>query len=312
MDLFFTFVIAVVLEAAPFLLLGSVLSAILEHVVPDGFLARKLPRGPIASTLCGMLAGMILPTCECGVVPVTRRLISKGVPPNGAIAYMLAAPVINPVVIASTYMAFRGDLFMVGARLAVVGLTASVLGATLRGMEPKDILLRPDPPSPQLKELTLPGHAHPHDCGCGCDHGGQNLSLPMRIARTAALEFMDMGRFLILGAMAAAAFKILLPENLVMAVESNLTLSILAMMLLALALSICSEADAFVAASFSSFDPAAQLAFVTIGPMVDLKLIGMFLTTFRRPLVAALVITPCIVVFVCCLTFGFAALGWRG
>ena len=229
----------------------------------------------------GIGAGFVLPTCECGVVPIVRRLMHKGVPPFIAIAYMLAAPIVNPVVLASTYLAFRGSLTMVLARVALAVIVATVLGLYARSL-PK-VLMHP--------QRQQDEHEH--------DHSRQSFIKKIRsVMIHAAQEFMDMGKFLIIGAVAAASFKTLLPENIMSFFSGNVLMSILGMMILAILLSICSEADAFVAASFQSFPAGAHLAFVAIGPMVDLKLIGMYAVTFHRKMVLALVVGPSLLIFV--------------
>ncbi|MFW6235923.1 MAG: permease, partial [Desulfovibrionales bacterium] len=125
---FVSIVIAIVIEAAPFLLIGSLISAVLAQTGSGEYLARRFPKSRTAGIGAGLLSGMILPTCECGVVPVARRFLDKGVPPHAALTYMLAAPVINPVVLVATYVAFQGNMFMVWARVAVVGLAAACIG----------------------------------------------------------------------------------------------------------------------------------------------------------------------------------------
>ena len=275
---------AIFIEAMPFLVIGALFSAVIEVFVPNERLLRCVPRNVAGGLALGIGAGFMLPTCECGVVPIVRRLMHKGVPPFIAIAYMLAAPIVNPVVLASTYLAFRGSLAMVLARVALAALVATVLGLYARRL-----------PNVVLNENSNGnnGNAHNHE------HSGQSFSLKIRsVMEHGAQDFMDMGKFLIIGAMAAAAFKTLLPVDLISFFVENLVLSIMGMMILAMLLSICSEADAFVAASFQGFPAGAQLAFIGIGPMVDLKLIGMYAVTFHRRMVLALVIGPSLLIFV--------------
>ena len=265
----------------PFLVIGAIFSATIEVFVSTERLLRCIPNSLVGGLVLGIGAGFILPTCECGVVPIVRRLMHKGVPPFIAIAYMLAAPIVNPVVLASTYLAFRGSLTMVLARIVLAALVATVLGLYARRL-PK-VLIHPQ------------GQRDEHEH----DYSHQSFIQKIRsVMIHAAQEFMDMGKFLIIGAMAAAAFKTLLPENIMSFFTGNLLLSIMGMMILAILLSICSEADAFVAASFQSFPAGAHLAFVAIGPMVDLKLIGMYAVTFHRKMVLALVFGPSLLIFV--------------
>ena len=272
---------AIFIEAMPFLVIGALFSATIEVFVSTERMLRCIPKSLIGGLALGIGAGFVLPTCECGVVPIVRRLMHKGVPPFIAIAYMLAAPIVNPVVLASTYLAFRGSWTMVLARIALAAIVASVLGLYARRL-PNVLLCAKGPGHDE--------HAH--------DHASQSFIQKIRsVMIHAAQEFMDMGKFLIIGALAAAAFKTLLPENIMSLFTGNLVLSILGMMILAMLLSICSEADAFVAASFQTFPVGAQLAFVSIGPMVDLKLIGMYAVTFHRKLVMALVFGPSLLIF---------------
>jgi uncharacterized membrane protein YraQ (UPF0718 family) len=289
--IFITVVTAIFLEAAPFLLLGALVSSFLEVYCPQDRIGKFLPKGRITGVLFGLGAGMLLPTCECGVVPIVRRLLLKNVPAHVAAAYMLAAPVINPIVLVSTYVAFRGDIWMVLGRVGVVALTAVTGGLWLGRMDPL---------------LLVPHGEHDHighqgsdlDCDCGLDHeGGSQPRFIGALAHT-AWEFLDMGKYLILGCLAAGLIKTFLPSTILTVFESNLFLAVAGMMLLAIIVSVCSEADSFVAASFWSFPKAAQLSFITIGPMVDLKLIMMYTGVFRRRVVFVLVILPTLVVFI--------------
>ena len=311
MDMFETFkafsaiAAAIFIEAMPFLVIGALFSATIEVFVSAERLVRHIPKSVPGGLALGIGAGFILPTCECGVVPIVRRLMQKGVPPFIAVAYMLAAPIVNPIVLTSTYIAFRGSLTMVLARVMLAALVATAVGLYARRL--KNVVRNSN-------DSCNCGHANHHDhsaqlfiqqhaCNCGHIHNHDHSREPLihkikSVMMHAAQDFMDMGKFLILGAMAAAAFKTLLPENMMSFFGGNLVLSIMGMMILAILLSICSEADAFVAASFQMFPAGARLAFIAIGPMVDLKLIGMYALTFHRRMVLALVIGPSVLIFV--------------
>lgn len=297
LSVFSAIVTAIFLEAMPFLALGALLSAVIEVFVPAERLIGCLPKGRGAGIALGVTAGLVLPTCECGVVPVVRRLVRKGVPPHVAVAYMLSAPIINPVVLASTWFAFRGNPRMLVGRMLVAGGIAAVMALIAGRMG--EILI---PGSSDTKEDQAgEGPEHTHGSAAGCCHseagpmgiGGKLLE----VLRHGAHEFIDMGRFLILGAVAAGLFKTFLPQAILSAFTSSPMLQIVGMMILAVLLSVCSEADAFVAASFPSFSAASQLAFVTIGPMIDLKLIGMYAATFQRRFFVVLMVGPTLLVF---------------
>jgi hypothetical protein len=299
LSIFAAIVTSIVVEAAPFLLLGSLLASILAVFVGDGALEKIGQRSLPVQISLGLFAGLLLPTCECGIVPVTRRLLKKGVPAGAALPFMLAAPVVNPVSIASTYVAFQGDLSMVLLRVAFVLVPAATIGWVMGGVKGPD-LLRPT--------LEM---AHANGCGCGCgeEHNHEAtrrsfLSKIIDVLRHTAHEFLDMGRFLILGACAAGLFKVFVPQGLLSMVSGNLVLAVAAMMLMAVLLTVCSEADAFVAASLSMFPRPALLAFLALGPMLDLKLIPSFLSAFQRRVAVAVMIVPVLMIFILAVSLG--------
>jgi uncharacterized membrane protein YraQ (UPF0718 family) len=292
--LFSAIALAIFIEAMPFLVIGALFSAIIEVFISTERLLRIVPKNIVGGLALGISAGFVLPTCECGVVPIVRRLMHKGVPPYIAIAYMLAAPIVNPVVLASTYIAFRGSFTMMFARIALAILVAAIVGLIARR------LVHVAKTKKHTHHVESFGHNHEHhDHEHHHDHSNESFLLKIRSGLThAATEFMDMAKFLILGALIAAAFKTFLPANIMAVFSGSLPLSILGMMILAFLLSICSEADAFVAASFMGFPVAAQLAFIGIGPMLDLKLIGMYSITFQRKMVVVLLVVPFVLIFV--------------
>ena len=316
-QIFIATVVAVFLGAAPFLLLGALLSSVLEIYVPQDFLERHLPKGRISGLLFGVCAGMLVPTCECGVVSIVRRLLKRKVPSHVAIAYLFSAPVINPLVLVATYVAFRGNIRMVAARVLVVAVCACCMGWAASGTNPAALLRdEKDPLDPCIGNhcghdhvLSPPGllqvsPAGAHACACGCEFDG-TAGVAAVLSHTAA-EFLDMGKYLVLGSIAVGFFKLLMVENMLLPIQNNVFLSVGAMMVLAVFLSICSEADAFVAASFSSFPAAAQLSFMTLGPMVDLKLIFMYSSVFRGRTTLRLIFLPIVLIFALSLLAGLA------
>lgn len=312
--LFAQVAVAIVLEAAPFLLLGAFLAALFEVFVPPGLVERLTPRHPLAQVAAGLLSGLVLPTCECGVVPVVRRLLQKGVPPRMAIPYMLAAPVVNPVVLLSTYVAFQNDLSMVLWRVVLVVIPAVLIGFAVGHYSGSEVLR---PAAAGGGHGCSCGHDH-HDHHDHADHGsvhGQehccgHAGFTGFAGRTVAVlghtgrEFLDMARFLVLGAVVAALFKTQLPGQFIAMFADNVWLAVPAMLVLAVLLSVCSEADAFVAAGFAMFPRAAQLGFVALGPMLDLKLAPMFLAVFQRNVAWALIIFPALMVWFLSMVLG--------
>ncbi len=293
--MFATMTTAVFLEAAPFLLVGAFLGVLLESYMPAERLERMTPRSAIGRIALGVCAGLVLPTCECGVVAIVRKLLKKGVPAATAIPYLLCAPVINPVVLISTWVAFQGDATMLAWRVLMVLAPAVGLGLALSKV----------PAQWLLKEGHLPVTADGCGCGdcCGAEPEAKGMHKAFTVISRTGAEFLELGKYLALGAMAAAAFKVFTPPELMEWFAQSPVLAVAGMMGLAIVLSVCSEADAFVAASFSFMPRAAQAAFVGIGPMVDLKLIAMFTAVFNRRVTAALVIVPTVVVFLLAMVF---------
>ncbi len=301
--IFSSIVAAIVLESAPFLLLGSLVGAAFEVFVSRDWLAGKVPRSTAGRICMGLAAGMVLPSCECGIVPIVRRLLMKGVPPQMAIPYMMAGPVINPIVLVSTYVAFQDSLPMLFWRVFMVAVPAVVMGLALGRAGASDLLLGG---GAVLKSVPDHGHAHGLSCGCGHASGPRWLALLAHAGR----DFLQMGKFLIFGAVAAGLFKTFAPQGVLSLFEGSMVASVGGMMLLAMLLSVCSEADAFVAAGFSTFPALAQISFVAIGPMVDLKLVAMFLAVFKRRVVLALVLVPTVLVFFLCVLAGMLGGDW--
>ncbi|MGA7578366.1 MAG: permease [Desulfobaccales bacterium] len=314
LQLFTSTATAVFLEASPFLLLGALLSSVFEVYLPQESIERYLPNGLLLGVLFGLSAGMLIPTCECGVVTIVRRLLKKGVPPHVAMTYMLSAPVINPLTLAATYVAFRGNIWMVLGRIGMVAVCASCLGLALARINPV-LLLRGREPEPDLCDHGHtngnPANANhmPHANlegahGCGCSCAVPNGSRLIRVFQLTASEFLDMGTYLILGALAVSFFRTFLHQEWLAFFQNNVFLAIGMMMLLAFFLSICSQADAFVAASFVTFPAMAQLSFVALGPMVDLKLVTMYAAVFRKRIALTLIVVPIILIYILSLLIG--------
>lgn len=297
--------VSILLEATPFLLLGSLASGFFEVFVPSQAVLRVLPRRPIPGVAVGLVLGMLLPCCECGVVPLIRRFLAKGVPVSTAMTYMLAGPVINPVVIASTYVAFQGDWSVVWLRVFFVGVAAAAIGLWFKDLPGQALLLPPGGAKPAgLQSFAAVTDAAPLSA--------LTPSLKTRVLHAldhARSDFVSMGAVLVLGALVASAFKTFAPVELMGIVEKDLFLSVLAMMGLAVALSLCSQADAFVAASFTGFVLPAKLAFLVLGPILDFKLVVMWGQSFRPAVVRVLILVPLAMVFGLCMTLGILTMG---
>ncbi|MEU1520479.1 permease [Streptomyces sp. NPDC005811] len=248
---------AVAVQGVPFLLLGTVVSAAIGAFVPERALKRLLPRNPALAVPVAGVAGAVLPGCECASVPVAGSLMRRGVAPAAALAFLLSAPAINPVVLVATSLAFPGQPAMVLARLLASLGTAVVMGWLWARFGKEEWLRPPRRPAP---------HAE----------GPRAFLLGLRH------DFLHAGGFLVLGAAAAATFNIAVPRSVLDVFTGSVWIAVPLSALLAVVLCVCSEADAFVAASLSAFPATARLAFMVVGPMVDLKLLALQTGTFGR------------------------------
>ncbi|WP_449062278.1 permease [Planomonospora algeriensis] len=252
-----TIFVAICVQALPFLVFGVALSAAITAFVPASFWTRALPARPSAAVPVAGIAGAVLPGCECASVPVASGLMARGVTPAAALAFLLASPAINPIVLVATAVAFPGQPLMVAARFGASLVVAVLVGWLWLRFGRSEWLRIPSRPHGGGSKLVAFGEAMRHD-------------------------LLHAGGFLIVGGLAAATLNVLVPREWLTAVAQIPWLAVLVMALLAVLLSICSEADAFVAASMTAFSPTAKLAFLVVGPMVDLKLIALQIGTFGR------------------------------
>lgn len=257
-----TVCLAISLQALPFLVLGTALSGAINAFVPADLFTRVLPRRAALAVPVAGAAGAVLPGCECASVPVAHSLIRQGVTPAAAFAFLLSAPAINPVVLTATAVAFPGRPAMVAARLLASLGTAAVMGWLWLWLG-KEKWLRP------VLRHRHTGHRHGHSRWSEFRLGFQH-------------DFLHAGGFLVFGAMAAATFNVTVPRSVLDTFSGSPWLSVLFLAGLAVLLAVCSEVDAFVAASLTGFSPTARLAFMVVGPMVDLKLIALQAGTFGR------------------------------
>ncbi|MGL4419854.1 MAG: permease, partial [Gemmataceae bacterium] len=290
-------------EALPFIVVGALIAGILEELLPQQLIAKVLPRYAVPAVMLGGMLGLIFPMCECGIVVVMRRLLRKGLPLACCVSYMLAGPIVNLIVLFSTYVAFGGlvekESFGLGFKMVLLRagfgfLVACGTGLVVYLLEKKtgSAALLTDSAKPSPKALALnvvEAEAAPEPKRTL----GQRID---SITHTALHDFLDITVFLIIGAILASIVKeVLLAQQLDIRelTETYPLLSIPGMMLLAVVLCLCSEADAFVAASFTEMPTAPKLAFLVLGPMLDLKLILMYTRVFRLKLI--LTIIPCVV-----------------
>jgi uncharacterized membrane protein YraQ (UPF0718 family) len=282
---FVTIFLGIFIEALPFLLLGTLASGLVEEFVNRETLGRLVPRNLLGRTLVGALMGLAFPVCECGVVPLTRRLFRKGLPLPVGVAFLLAAPIINPVVIASTFAAFGWGPIMLG-RVTLALVIATVVGLIF-GLAPHPLRLLRFSARP-----TIEGG----DASVSLDGASLRPSLSIRLTQAltvAGEEFFEMGRLLVLGSLLAAGMQTVVSQPTLLAVGGGALSSVIVMLSLAAVLSVCSTVDAFLALAFTNtFTAGSILGFLVLGPMVDIKSVLLFLTVFRRRTTLYLVLLP--------------------
>ncbi|HEX6508330.1 MAG TPA: permease [Chloroflexota bacterium] len=270
------------LEASPFLLIGVLVSSILEVAVSPERIARFFPRNSAVGLVSGVALGAAAPLCECGTVPIARGSVSKGIPLPAAIGFLLAAPVINPITVAATYTAFRDDLRILALRVTL-GIAVAILVGGL-------FLLWPKGETP-LRVAILDGYSHDRD-----HNHDQQRSRVVAVLEHSGRELNSLMVYLVAAALVASALQVYLPRTQLVSLGQGPLLSVAVMMLIAVVLSTCSSVDAFVALAFSTtFAPGAILAFLLISPVLNLKsgalVIGLFRPRVVVPLLGASTLT---------------------
>lgn len=284
-----TIFLGIFIEALPFVVAGVLLSTLIAMFINDRTVQRLTPSTPGRAAVAGSLLGLLFPVCECGTVPTTRRLLHKGAPLPFGVGFLLAAPVINPVVIVATYVAFNGDWLMVGGRIVLTIMIAVTVALILAKLPNQARLLAPG---------SLHNQADHRHAACGCTEHTHERSFG-GFVRHSSDEFIDMARWLILGALLAATMQTFIPQSMLLTIGGGPLLSVLVLMALAVVLSVCSTVDAFLALALSTtFGPGALLAFLVFGPMIDIKSALMFLTTLSARAVALIIglVTPMVIV----------------
>ncbi|OPY58508.1 MAG: putative permease [Syntrophorhabdaceae bacterium PtaU1.Bin034] len=266
----------IVLEALPFMVIGAIVGGLIEEFVSPHFVS-SLARRKVTGAIVGAALGIIFPVCECAVIPVARRLLKKGMPLSAGIAYLVGGPIVNPVVAVSTLAAYGFDFRVMWWRMSL-GYVVAVLIGSIFGI---------------LYDRRLPLAAAADDPPSCCDHHHgeekEEALLRQRVRRAfghGASDFLSVAHFLIIGAFFAGLMQVLVARRELLFLSASPLWSIPAMMACAVLLNLCSETDAFIAASFRSIVPFhLQMVFMLLGPMLDLKLFSMYLGLMRtRPL----------------------------
>ncbi|MBW1638615.1 permease [Microbacterium resistens] len=267
-----TLSLSVLFEALPFVVLGVLLSILVQVWLPSGVIERILPRRAWARRAVLSLLGMLIPVCECGNVPFARGLMMRGLAPAEALTFLMAAPIVNPIVILTTHAAFGWDGGILVARLVGGYVIANLIGWIYSRHPSPDALLT----------------SHFLDT---CDRAAHEPGTPVRRSLVQFLvELRAVMPALVIGSALAGAVQVLVPRDALLAIGSNPVLSIVAMIALAVTVAICSNVDSFFALSFAStFSSGAIIAFLLVGPLVDIKMIALLRTTFTARTIAGIV-----------------------
>ena len=285
-----TVFMGIFLEASPFLLLGVLVSSLLDVAVAPERISRFVPRNGALGLISGVALGAAAPLCECGTVPIARGSVSKGLPLPAAIGFLLAAPVINPITVAATYTAFHDDLSVLGLRV-VLGVAVALLVGGLFLMWPKD--------EPPLRAAAVSADHHP-------DHSGSRV---VAVLEHAAHELSSLMVYLVGAALVASVLQVFLPRTQLVSLGQGPLLSVVIMMLIAVVLSTCSSVDAFVALAFSTtFAPGAILAFLLISPVLNLKSGALVVGLFRPRVVVPLLTASTLTILVAALAVNYRLL----
>ena len=272
-------------ESLPFLLLGSLISAAIETYISDERMAKLIPRNPILGSIVGILMGFFIPACDCAVIPVSKRLLKKKVPINVAVSFMLASPIINPVVLLSTYTAFYKTTPNIFWYRLIFGIVIALIIGIVLGLifNKKEVITN-----------------NSDECDCHHEHIKHTFSGDfVSIFKHAALDLFDVVKYLMIGALIASLVQVLLPRNILMLFNTNKIVSIIVLMLFAYLISLCSTADSFIGKSLlPSFNTSAIMAYLLLGPMIDIKNTFVLLGNYKKGFVVTLISLIFIIIFI--------------
>lgn len=325
----FTLFLSLLVEAIPFLLLGVLLSSCLLFLIDEKQLITRLPTNPFLGSVVGSCIGFLFPVCECGNIPVARRLLLKGVSPSVTISFLLAAPTINPIVIWSTWVAFGNQPQIVVFRVLFSLLIATIVGCVFSSQKDARSLLQTSFArrfNPTIysqlenteKESTLlqsgsflldGGQVLPLNDSLLLNTNQSPLSLKSKgqsLIDNLLQEFSELGAMLVLGSAIAAMIQVFVPRELILNLGQDTITSILAMMLLAVIVSICSTVDSFFALSFAAtFTSGSLLAFLVFGPTIDIKSIGLMASIFKPKIIVYIFTLVAQLTFIFTLTYSY-------
>ncbi len=302
----------IMLEAIPFLLLGALISAIIEEFVSEERISKMIPKNRVLGSLAGIFLGLFIPACDCAVIPIAMRLKKKKVPTNVIVSFMLASPIISPVVLLSTFFAFgeTEKMLLFGFEMPKLFVYRTIFGVVVALVV--GIILDIICKDAVLKEEIYEHHHHHHDhehihtCnhhheGCSCSNHEKETGPIGRVRNIINImygDFMGIISYMAVGALLAATMQILLPISNIGGIVQNKYISTFIMMLLAFALSLCSTSDAFIARTFmNSLSKNSILAFILLGPMIDIKNTILLNKSFNKKFVIVLIASIFITVY---------------
>ena len=273
--------ISIFFESLPFLLLGSFLSSLIEVFVSEEAIEKLIPKNKVLGSLVGVVLGFFIPACDCAVIPVSRRLLKKKVPINVAISFMLASPIINPVVLLSTYQAFYKTNPEIFWYRFILGIIIALIVGIIMGIifSKKDVIV-----------------SNKEECLCEVHH---HKSRVVEVIIHTAIDTFDVLKYLMFGALIASLVEVLLPRNILILFNDNLAFAIITLMLFAYLMSLCSTSDSFVGKSLLSiFSKKSIMAYLLLGPMIDIKNTIVLLGNYKKSFVFTLVFLIFIVIFI--------------
>ena len=299
----------IMLEAIPFLLLGALISAIIEEFVSEERISKMIPKNRVLGSVVGIFWGLSIPACDCAVIPIAMRLKKKKVPTNVIVSFMLASPIISPVVLLSTFFAFgeTEKILVFGLSMpklfvyrTIFGILVALVVGIILDIVCKDSVLKEEESVVNHEHHHHHHHEHEHIHTCNHHHEGCSCSTHEKetgpIGRVKNIinimygDFMGIISYMAVGAMLAATMQILLPISNIGGIVQNKYISTFIMMLLAFALSLCSTSDAFIARTFmNSLSKNSILAFILLGPMIDIKNTIVLNKSFNKKFVIVLI-----------------------
>ncbi len=276
-------------ESLPFLILGAILSSFIEVFISKEKIAKLIPKNKILGSIVGVIIGFFIPACDCAVIPIAKRLIQKEVPLHVVVSFMLSSPIINPVVLLSTYFAFYKTNPEIFYMRILLGIVISLIIGIIMGILYKN-------------KNVIRNRMDEEECGCNehCHcHEKTHENKLKSIVKHASYDLFDVVKYLMFGAIIASCIQVLLPRNVLLMFHNNTVLSIVVLMIFAYLISLCSTSDSFVGKSLlATFPSTSILAYLLLGPMIDIKNTFILLGNYKKSFVFTLISLIFIVIFI--------------